>query len=76
MNPFANPEDSVPYEYVEFPKQEAAGFQLASFDQELTAEGSASSNGFVDFLNIKDQPEEKPVVQLAVFQNFKDVVSS
>ncbi len=30
---------------------------------------------FVDFLNLKDMPQEKTTsVQLAIFQNFKDVL--
>ncbi|HTA76120.1 MAG TPA: hypothetical protein VK791_03065 [bacterium] len=77
MNPFANPEDAVAYEYVEFPKQETNTFQFMDFAKDLSQEVSASTNRFVDFLNLKDLPEEKTTsVQLAIFQNFKDVIPS
>jgi hypothetical protein len=70
MNPFAKPEEALAYEYEEFPKQESA-----SFDQEFAAENA--SNGFVDFLhfNASASQSDTPVVQLAVFQDFKEVLS-
>lgn len=75
MNPFAKPEESVPYEYVEFPKPEAKRFAFEDFGKDLSAEDSSSSHPFVDFLDLKDQPEERITsVQLAIFQNFKDVL--
>jgi hypothetical protein len=79
MNPFANPAEAVVYEYVEFPKTEAPTFTFADFNQEFSkeasAEGSTPSGHFVDFLNLKDMPQETTTtVQLAVFQNFKDVL--
>ncbi len=75
MNPFAKPEEALAYEYEEFPKQESASFDLASFDQEFAAENA--SNGFVDFLhfNASASQSDTPVVQLAVFQDFKEVLS-
>jgi len=77
MNPFANPEDAVAYEYTEFPKPAASSFVFADFTQDLSQEVSTSTNHFVDFLNLKDLPEEKITsVQLAIFQNFKDVLPS
>jgi len=79
MNPFANPADAVVYEYVEFPKTEAPTFTFANFNQEFSKEGSTEgstpSGQFVDFLNLKDMPQEGTTkVQLAIFQNFKDVL--
>jgi hypothetical protein len=78
MTPFANPADAVPYELVEFPKPQAARFVFEDFSQDLSSETSSvssSSGKFVDFLNLKDLAEEKTTrVQLAVFQNFKDVL--
>lgn len=75
MNPFANPAEAIVYEYVEFPKSETSTFKLADFSQEFSKEDSASSYKFVDFLNLKDMPQETIIkVQLAVFQNFKDVL--
>ena len=76
MNPFANPEESVLYEYVEFPKPETARFAFENFNQDFSKEETTTvSNHFVDFLDLKDQPEEKTTsVQLAIFQNFKDVL--
>jgi hypothetical protein len=75
MNPFANPADAVPYEYVEFPKPPVASFAFADFGQDFSKEDSIFSNRFVDFLNLKDMPQERTTsVQLAIFQNFKDVL--
>ena len=75
MNPFANPDDAVLYEFVEFPKPENSGFQFSDFNQKLSDENPASTHGFVDFLNLSEFPQESiPSVQLAVFQNFKDVM--
>jgi len=77
MNPFAKPEEAVPYEYVEFPKPEAKRFTFEDFGKDFSKEVSASSSSqhFVDFLDLKDQPEERITsVQLAIFQNFKDVL--
>jgi hypothetical protein len=77
MNPFANPDDAVPYEFVEFPKPENSGFQFSDFNQNFSDESSDPSHGFVDFLNLGDLPQEKTVsVQLAVFQNFKEVIAA
>ncbi len=74
MNPFANPEEAMEYTYVEFPKVEAPAFELASFDQELAPE--TSSNSFVDFLkfDFSSTQNDTPVVQTAVFQDFKEVL--
>jgi hypothetical protein len=75
MNPFAKPEESVPYEYVEFPKVEVKRFSFENFSQDLSQEVSSPSHPFVDFLDLKDQPEERITsVQLAILQNFKDVL--
>jgi hypothetical protein len=75
MNPFANPAEAVVYEYTEFPKPEAPTFTFTDFNQDFSKEGSAPSNHFVDFLNLKDMPQETTTtVQLAIFQNFKDVL--
>ena len=76
MNPFAKPEESVPYEYVEFPKVETKRFTLEDLNQDLSKEeDSSSSHPFVDFLDLKGQPEERITsVQLAILQNFKDVL--
>jgi hypothetical protein len=75
MNPFANPAEAVVYEYVEFPKPPAPTFTFTDFNQEFSKEGSAPSGHFVDFLNLKDMPQETTTtVQLAIFQNFKDVL--
>ncbi len=78
MNPFANPGDAVLYEYEEFPKPEAS-LSFLDFNQNLsqdsTREEITSSGHFVDFLNLGDQPKESiPTVQMAIFQNFKDVL--
>lgn len=69
MNPFANPEESQTYEYEEFPKAEAAS-AVPSLE-EIPASGS-----FVDFLRLKDMPEEDPTpqVQTIVLQDFKQVL--
>jgi hypothetical protein len=75
MNPFANPDEAVVYEYTEFPKQEDQQVTLPDFNQDLSKEDSAKPSNFVHFLNLKDMPQEKGVtVQLAIFQNFKDVL--
>ncbi len=76
MNPFANPEEALVYTYEEFPKPESAGaFELTAFDQELNPRGS--TQGFVDFLNFDSSSlvSDTPVVQIAVFQDFKEVLS-
>jgi hypothetical protein len=75
MNPFANPDEAVVYEYTEFPKQEDKIFSNEDFDRDLSKEDSKPSGNFVHFLNLKDMPQEKGIsVQLAIFQNFKDVL--
>jgi len=75
MNPFANPNEAIVYEYTEFPKQEDKNFSNEDFDKELSKEDSSIAGNFVHFLNLKDMPQETGVkVQLAIFQNFKDVL--
>jgi hypothetical protein len=75
MNPFANPDEAVVYEYTEFPKQEDKNFSNEDFDKELSKEDSTKPSNFVHFLNLKDMPQETGIkVQLAIFQNFKDVL--
>ena len=66
MNPFANPEESHTYEYVEFPKVEAM-VEVPSFE---------ASGSFVDFLKFQDMPQEDPTpkVQTVVLQDFKQVL--
>ena len=66
MNPFANPEESHTYEYEEFPKVETM-VEIPSFE---------ASGSFVDFLKLKDMPEEDPTpqVQNVILQDFKEVL--
>lgn len=72
MNAFANPEEAFHYEFPEFPKPEdqateyaniegAVGYQLRDFN---TAEAFNAADA------------STPVVQPAVFQDFKEVFSA
>jgi len=66
MNPFANPEESITYEYEEFPAPEPV--EVVQFE--------ANSGSFVDFLHFQELPAESTTVtvQTAVFQDFKEVL--
>ena len=68
MNPFANPEESITYEYEEFPAPEPV--EAIQFEMNLT------SGSFVDFLRFQEMPPESTTVtvQTAVFQDFKEVL--
>lgn len=70
MNSFAHPEDASPYEFPEFPKPEDQQTEYAHLE------------GAVDF-QLKDfvtaqafdaATQSAPVVQPAVFQDFKEVL--
>ena len=68
MNPFAKPEESTTYEYVEFPAPPPV--EVAHF------EANSTSGSFIDFLTFKDLPVESttPTVQTALFQDFKEIL--
>ena len=68
MNPFANPEESVTYEYEEFPAPPPV--EVVQF------EADPSSGSFVDFLHFQELPPESTTitVQSAVFQDFKQIL--
>ena len=72
MNAFARPEETSPYEFPEFPKEEdqvteyaniegAVGYQLRDFTTSEAFNPAEAST---------------PVVQPAVFQDFKEVFSA
>jgi len=66
MNPFANPEESITYEFPEFPAPEP--IEVVQFEE--------NSGSFVDFLHFLELPPESTTitVQSAVFQDFKEVL--
>ncbi len=68
MNPFANPEESITYEFPEFPAPEPV--EVVQFEE------NATSGSFVDFLHFQELPPESTTitVQTALFQDFKEVL--
>lgn len=70
MNPFAKPEEAMPYDYTEFPKLEV---ENASNLIPADAVGS-----FIDFETALNAPAEETqtVVQTAIFQDFKQVIQA
>ncbi len=70
MNPFANPEEAMPYDYTEFPKVEV---------QEASSLIPADAVGtFIDFETAQNAPAEETqtIVQTAIFQDFKEVLQT
>ena len=67
---FANPQEAVTYEYVEFPAPEKKGIEFT------VAEGVVVGE-FHDYMEYQDKPHEDliPVVQTAILQDFKDVLT-
>ncbi len=70
MNPFAKPEEAMPYDYTEFPKAEVT--EVASL---IPADAVGS---FIDFETAQKAPAEETqtVVQDAIFQDFKQVIET
>lgn len=67
---FANPNDATPYEYAEFPAPEKKGVEFT------VAEGVVVGE-FDDYMEYQNRPHEDllPVVQPAILQDFKEVLS-
>ena len=70
MNPFAKPEEAMPYDYTEFPKLE-----VENASSLIPADAVTS---FIDFETAQKAPAEEihTVVQTAIFQDFKEVLQA
>lgn len=70
MNAFAKPEEALPYDYTEFPKVEVEDASAV-----IPADAAGS---FIDFETAQMAPpaETQTVVQLAIFQDFKEVLQA
>jgi hypothetical protein len=70
MNPFAKPEEASPYEFPEFPKPEDQVTEYANIEGavEFQLKDFTTSEPYI-------ASEETPVVQPALFQDFKEVLA-
>lgn len=70
MNPFANPDEAVPFEYPEFPKAVQESFEAFN--------DPAVSPGFTDYYASEAliADESMALVQPALLQDFKDVLAA
>ncbi len=71
MNAFASPEEAFPYQYEEFPKPEDQASEYANMDGavEFQLRDLATGESY-------SGADSAPVVQPAVFQDFREVLSA
>ncbi len=71
MNPFAKPEEAMPYTYPEFPAPERAA-------QDFSFSDNPASTKFAPFDPAQNTIEQAslPIVQSVLLQDFKEVISA
>ena len=73
MNPFAKPEETMPYSFPEFPKPESEVSEYTN----LEGVQAFSLKGFNPGDPAYNPAEDAtPIVQLAIFQDFKEVFAA
>lgn len=73
MNPFANPEETTPYIYTEFPKPESEVSEYSNLEgvQDYALRGFNPGDPAYN-----PAEDATPIVQLAIFQDFKEVFAA
>ncbi len=71
MNAFASPEEAFPYEFQEFPKPEGQATEYANVEGAVEYQ----LKGFGEAETYYQGSDAAPVVQPAVFQDFKEVLA-